>query len=334
MTESAFIAKNTTVWKALESALKTQAVSLHDIEVRTGLYRTVSGHLNYAQTYYPQSTLCSYLGQLVSDAHAAIYSHTQKRSIWRYLTASLPAKLRKNGPYILTSTAMFLLAVLVSFAVTVSRPSYASAFLPAEYAGITPESIQSGDTGGEWSGAIMSNYIMVNNIRVSVLALGLGLTFGIGTAYVLITNGLMLGGLAGLYFLAGRSLLFWSLILPHGVLELTAICMAGGAGLRIGYSLIRPGLYRHRDALLLSARGALGPMVLAAVLLVIAAFIEGFFTPSDISETGKLIFAAFTALPLIFYLRLGRPRKNRHGSVSLSLSDSSASARDSAAPTG
>ena len=325
MTESAFIAKNTPAWKALESVLNTRAGSLHDIEARTSLYRTVSGHLNYAQTHYPQSTLCSYLGQLVSDAHATIYAHTQKRSVWRYLSSSLPAAVRKNSPYILTSTALFLLAVLVSFAVTVFRPSYASAFLPAEYAGITPESIQASDGGGEWSGAIMSNFIMVNNIRVSVLALGLGLTFGIGTAYVLIFNGLMLGGLAGLYFLAGRSLLFWSLILPHGVLELTAICMAGGAGLRIGYSLIRPDPYRRRDALIVSARGALNSMVLVVILLVIAAFIEAFVTPSDISETGKLIFAGLTALPLIFYLRIGKSR---------AVNDSSALERDSAAPTG
>jgi uncharacterized membrane protein SpoIIM required for sporulation len=114
-------------------------------------------------------------------------------------------------------------------------------------------------------------------------------------------NGFLMGALASLFTGYEKSLLFWSLILPHGIWELTAIFIAGGAGLRIGYSLIRPGAYSRRDALVTTARSVLGLMGMAALLLVMAAIIEGFFTPLPIRAEIKLLVAFLTTLPLIWY---------------------------------
>lgn len=303
MTEAKFVERNNALWKALEEALRAPVKGFSDIEARMSLYRTVIGHLSYAQTYFAESTLCGYLANLTSDAHAAIYAYTQKRSIKTYLTKTVPELVRANAGFILASAMLMLLSVVLSFTVSLVKPDYVTLFLPAQYADIPQERLESDDWSNEsWSPAIMTNSIMVNNIRVSILAFGLGLTLGVGTIYVLINNGFMLGGLASVFALGGKSLLFWSFILPHGVLELTAICIAGGAGLKIGYSLIRPGVYRRSGALLVAARSALGLMTLVVILLCVAAIIEGFFTPSALDPVIKLIFSGLTAVPLILYL--------------------------------
>lgn len=304
MTEARFIENNNAVWKTLEEALRAPVRGFSDIEARMNLYRTVSGHLSYAQAYFAESTLCEYLANLTSDAHAAIYAYTQKRSIRTFLGVSIPELTRSNASFIFVSAMLFLLSVALSFTISVVKPDYAEVFLPAQFRGIPVEQMgQDDQQNDDWSPAIMTNSIMVNNIYVSILAFGLGLTCGAGTVYVLITNGFLLGALAGVFATGGKSLMFWSLILPHGVLELTAICIAGGAGLKIGYSLIRPGIYRRSDSLIVSARNALSLMALVVMLLCVAAIIEGFFTPSAIDPVIKLIFSAFTAVPLIFYLR-------------------------------
>jgi len=110
----------------------------------------------------------------------------------------------------------------------------------------------------------------------------------------------MLGSLAAIFTAKGESLVFWSLILPHGIWELTAVFIAGGAGLKLGYSLIRPGVYRRQDALLTASRSVTGHITLTVILLIAAGIIEGFFTPSHIDPVLKLLFAAVTAVVLIF----------------------------------
>ena len=297
MTEAVFMGKNSEDWKALEGALRKPIRSFGEIEDLMRLYRLVSGHYGYAQTYFRGGSLCEYLGKLTAEAHSAVYRNSGKREVRPFFSHTLPLQLYGNRMYITTAAGVFLLAALLSFILVLARPAYAAVFLPAEYRDIV---IKDDDYSGDdnWSPAIMSNSIMVNNIRVSVLAFGLGLTAGAGTLYVLVTNGAMLGALAALYAAAGKSVLFWSLILPHGVWELTAIFIAGGAGLRIGYSLIRPGAYRRADALLSAARSALVLLAPVTILLVMAAFIEGFFTPAAVAPELKLAFAAGTAICL------------------------------------
>jgi uncharacterized membrane protein SpoIIM required for sporulation len=310
MKEAKFIKQHSDTWKALENILSGKSNMLNAFEImekRMNLYRAVCRHLSYAQTYYPDSSLCTYLARLTSEAHAAIYVHTQKRSIWGFLSRGLPGAIRTNSRFILVSAAVFGGAALISFAVSLFNPDIASVFLPAELQDMVqntnPEPQASVDS---WISPLMSGYIMVNNIYVSVLALGLGLTCGIGTIYVLATNGFLLGSLAAVYAANGGSLVFWSLILPHGVWELTAIAIAGGIGLKIGYSLIRPGIYKRSDSLLMAARSSISLIALIVIMLIVAGIIEGFFTPSNVSPTLKLAFAAATIIPLTLYLRLGK----------------------------
>ena len=298
MTEAKFIEKHNQTWKALETSLRSPVKSFKGIQEQVNLYRAVIGHLSYAQSTWERGTLCNYLSELTSKAHSVIYIHTDKDGSWIFLSKTMPQQLRASASWILISAVLFIASALLSFGLTTATPHFAYAFLPDEYTNTIP-----GEDGGsgDWVAPIMSSVIMVNNIRVSVLAFCLGLTCGIGTVYVLMTNGFMLGSLAAVFTSRGESLVFWSLILPHGIWELTAIFIAGGAGLKLGYSLIRPGVYRRQDALLRASRSITGLITLVVILLIAAGIIEGFFTPSDIDPALKLVFAALTAVVLIIY---------------------------------
>ena len=122
---------------------------------------------------------------------------------------------------------------------------------------------------------------MRNNIQVSFLAFGVGILGGVFTLWVLALNGLILGGITGLTASYGLGFDLWTFVIGHGVVELSVIMMAGGAGLSLGWAVLRPGMQRRRDALTHAARRAL-PLIAGAVpLLVIAGLIEGFISPAD-----------------------------------------------------
>ena len=154
----------------------------------------------------------------------------------------------------------------------------------------------------------ISGFIMTNNIRVSMMAVALGVTAGLGTGLVLIQNGLMIGSLAAVATNNNVDFLFWSVILPHGILELSAIAIAGGAGFVLARAIYAPGDLPRRDALKIAGGEAAQLLVGVAAMLVVAGLIEGFITPADISPNFKMAFAALTGLALAAYL-LVKPRE-------------------------
>ena len=303
MTEAKFIEKYHPTWEALETSLRSKSKSFESITERINLYRAVSGHLSYAQSAWGCGTLCNYLGELTGRAHAEIYAHMEKPGIGSFFKQTIPRQLRENTLFIVISAAIFVGATILSYALTYVSLDFAYAFLPEQYAHLIPadNNEHSIVEPNNVPASTMASYVMVNNIRVTVLAFGLGLTLGLGTIYVLATNGFLLGSLAAIFTVQGNTLLFWSLILPHGIWELAAIFVSGGAGLKLGYALIRPGLYRRQDALLAAARNVTGLIAFIIILLINAAIIEGFFTPAPFAPILKLVFAAFTGLVLIIY---------------------------------
>jgi uncharacterized membrane protein SpoIIM required for sporulation len=143
---------------------------------------------------------------------------------------------------------------------------------------------------------------MVNNISVALTAAAFGLLAGVGTLFILFYNGMVIGSLTFYFFQSGQSMLsYWSLILPHGFLELTAIFISGGAGLMLGRALLMPGNMTRKDSVVACGKEAAGLLPGIALMLVVAAIIEGFFTPMDISPVIKLVFAGLTLAGLGFY---------------------------------
>jgi uncharacterized membrane protein SpoIIM required for sporulation len=148
----------------------------------------------------------------------------------------------------------------------------------------------------------MASLIIQNNVRVCILAFAGGIvTLGIGTVYEIVFNALMLGALAALFARAGFGYDFWATIAPHGVIELTAIQIAGGAGLLLAAGVIYPGRLRRKDALARNARraGVLFGGVVA--MLLVAGTIEGFFSPLRFSAGVRASVGLLTAIALVLY---------------------------------
>jgi len=149
--------------------------------------------------------------------------------------------------------------------------------------------------------------ILVNNVIVAFLAFAFGIGLGIGTVYLVIQNAVLLGALAGAYQAAGKAGVFWSLVLPHGLLEITAICIAAGAGLRMGWSVIAPGERLRGRALAEDSRDAV--LVVTGVIPAfgIAALIEGFITGTSIPAGVQLGLGTGVAVAYLAFL-FAKPR--------------------------
>ena len=153
----------------------------------------------------------------------------------------------------------------------------------------------------------MATLIFTNNIQVAFLAFAGGVLCGLGTMYVLVSNGLVLGGVLGAAQFYGVAPPVWSFISPHGYLELTCIVIAGAAGLMLGNALLRPGLRLRREALARASRRAVELVVGAAPVLVLAGLIEGFISPSELVIPVKLAFGPAAGIGLYaLLLSIGR----------------------------
>lgn len=310
MKEDKFISQNIEVWKNFESTLeKLKSKSLYkfskdELDSFFHSYNLVCSHLSYARTNYGNTNTTNYLNKLVASAHSYIYTTKSfsLKKIFVFLIVGFPQLIKKNWKPILLSSSIFLLAMAISFIFTLISTDNAGAFISQEMAESVLES-NANEYVADHNGAVLSPFIFTNNIKVGILAFALGITLAVGTVYVVYINGYILGALAALYLHKGGSLLFWSLILPHGILELFAIFVCGGAGIIIGYSIINPGKYSRKDSFIIRGKEAIKLVLGTIPLFIIAGIIEGYFTPSSLfSEIAKLIFALITLLLLVIYL--------------------------------
>ncbi|MDR1560026.1 MAG: stage II sporulation protein M [Clostridiales bacterium] len=305
MTEDKFILKNEARWKQLEAynallAKKSvKTLELGQINEFAELFRAVSLHLAYAKTHFPNGRSVSYLNQLAGIAHQHFYLREKggfASVIW-YIRKGFGRALRAKRAYVAFSFALFMAGVLISLAMILVDREYASLFLPENF---IQAASQENSAAGETNYSFLSAYIMTNNINVSLLAFAGGVVAGLGTVYILFFNGVILGGLSSLSAVNGSDMLnFFSLILPHGFIELTAIFISGACGLMIGQAILTPGDLRRRDSFIRGAKEAAYLVPGVTLMLVIAGLIEGFFTPLQILPWVKLAFS-FATLILMF----------------------------------
>jgi len=257
----------------------------------------------------PENEVIDYLNGLVTRIHGMIYRKPAFHwaSVRHFLTAGFPETFRNTLSYTLASVSIFLLFVGGGFFLGVSEPGFVELLVPEHIIA----KVEKGDVWFDHLHAVApqaSSLLMTHNISVTFLVVAAGITFGVGTVYLLALNGLLLGAVAALCFNYGLSLRFWSFVLPHGSLELSAVCIAGAAGLVLGHALVEPGPY-HRSEYL-SVRGKLsGRLALGCIpLLVIAGIIEAFFSPSSLPAWMKLVFAGISFSALNGWLFLGGKR--------------------------
>ena len=320
-----FIAQRYDLWRETENLLlsirRKGFKSLpEDKLLRLGaLYKKTTADLAKARAAEPYGDVTLYLNRLVAETHSVIYVDHAKpwRSFKNFVTSGFPSVIRKHSKVLLIATIMFLLPGLLGYHWMNTDPHWLFSFFPQvsqaiEY--ISPElesgpsQLASGNISKE-NMSLFSSVIMVNNIRVSIYAFALGITYGFGTAYMLITNGVMLGAVSYLYFSRGNDydLYFLAGVLPHGFIELTAIVFSGAAGFLLASALIMPGNLRRIDSLRYHGRQAIRIMYGVVLMLIIAALIEGFITPIKIESIQptidymKIGFAVITAILMIIY---------------------------------
>jgi uncharacterized membrane protein SpoIIM required for sporulation len=264
------------------------------------LYRYAASALSTARSQGVDERRIAYLNQLAARAYGHIYAAEPKPkiSVLKFFSEEFPQTFRRNLLFIVISFLICFGAAVFSYAQVRRDPGKADIVM-GPGASERADYIAERHTGRknwmpEEERPFMSSFIITNNIKVTIMAFAFGIAVGIGTILVLFGNGLMLGTIGAV--VNSRSpavaLSFWSFVAPHGVIELTAIFIAGGAGLMIGWSLINPGEFTRGDALKLAGREAFKLMLGVAAMLVVAGLIEGFFSPSMTPEPVKLAVAA------------------------------------------
>ena len=236
MKESLFVVNNQKTWHELEELLKSYKLTGNPADYDKlhrlfELYRLVCGHLSIARTRYGNTGTVEYLNNLAARAHQVIYASRPGNisGIIHFLLKGFPALIRKEYSLLLISAGIFILSFLFSFITVLKMEDYALSFIPAEYADAVRNSAGNAQ---ELNNTVASVAIFTNNIQVGILAFALGITFGTGTVYVLAKNGILLGALSAVAVNAGTGFTFWSLILPHGILNYSAFLSAGRQGLQ------------------------------------------------------------------------------------------------------
>lgn len=286
------------------------------------LYRQVTIDLSRARTDNEDPDLIRYLNQLAARAHGHVYTsrRVNVRPFGAFLARGFPQLVRRQARPLLAAAVLFLGTSLASFLAVVNHPDLAYSLFDeqiVEFENIRLEK-QEGEYRGNFTfGASQSPMVAVmiiaNNVKVAIMAFALGALFCIPGAILLVFNGRMLGTLSGLVWLHGYLRDFYSLILTHGVLELTAICIAGGAGFVLGWALIAPGPWTRQEALRRAAPDAFGLLGGVVVLLIIAGHIEAYITP-HFEQPVRWTVAVGSGLLLAGYLIWGNRSTTASGS--------------------
>ncbi len=277
-----------------------------------GLYREVAADLARARTYGGSPELLYALERIVGAGHNLLYSRRGRglRHAWRWVTAGFPSLVRRRA-FVIVLAALLLFGPAAVAGVSVAvEPARARLMLPPRMIARAEEGADRMRRGLGYVDVpttampLMSSAIVANNVQISFVAFAGGVIAGLGTILILVLNGIFFGATVGLFHSEGLGLYLWSFILPHGVVELTAISIAGGAGLWLGSALVLPGRMTRVRALVTRGREAVSLAAGVVMLLVLAGLIEGFVSPGPFPPAAKLVFGGLVGFVLYSYLAL------------------------------
>lgn len=256
-----------------------------DVQTLSRLYRATTSDLALAQRDFPRHQITQYLNRLVARAHATVYRSEPLafNQLVDFAVRGFPRLFRETMVFTFIAAMFVLIPALIAGFSIYFHPDNATALLPTSIQQLIP-TIQNKQL---WTDIPVnerpyaSSFIMQNNIRVAFYAFGSGITGGLMTIWILVENGLILGGLLGLTAYYGIGFDLATFVIGHGVIEMSVIFMSGGSGLMLGWALLHPGLQRRRDALALAAGKAVRLLLGAVPMLVVAGTIEGLISPSE-----------------------------------------------------
>jgi uncharacterized membrane protein SpoIIM required for sporulation len=277
MREALFVKQNSEKWKAYEQLQSGNPDELADRFV------DITNDLAYAKTFYPESKTTAYLNGLASTLHQSIYKN-KKEEINRFTLfwkAELPVLFYAYRRQLLYAFLFFLTFCVIGALSAKYDDTFVRLIMGDRYVNMTNENIAKGDPFGVYKqqGEVMM-FLMIaaNNIYVSLIAFVSGVFLGIGPIYAMMKNGIMLGSFEYYFFSRGLGAESVLVIWIHGTLEISAIIIAGAAGLVLGQGLLFPKTYTRLEAFKRSAKDGTKIALGIIPIIILAAFFEGFVT--------------------------------------------------------
>jgi uncharacterized membrane protein SpoIIM required for sporulation len=317
-----FVAERRHEWDELDRLLgpgkRLHRMAPGSIRQAAALYRAVCADLMRARAAGYAGDVVALLDDLAARGHNALYSAPPYRfgAVWELVARDFPRTLRRYGRFVVAAAALFVLpGVLGYLGARASRP-FALSVLPEQMAEQMEKSYAEGFGGGRGEGTdtAMAGFYVYNNVGIAFRCFATGVLFGLGSVFFLVYNGLVIGAVAGLVTAAGHGKNLLTFTCTHGAFELTAIVISATAGMVMGYALVDTGGRTRFGSLRARARDIAYLVLGAALMLLVAAAIEGFWSPSGVRAQIKWGTAIAAYLVVICYLTFaGRGGDARRG---------------------
>lgn len=276
MREGQFIKKNKQRWSEYEHPTE-------DPDELARRFTYLVDDLSYAKTFYPGSNTVRYINSLAANIYLSIYRARKERSsrVITFWTIELPQIMYRYRRTLLVSFLFFLAFLLMGIFSSMYDQTFVRAVLGDGYVDMTERNIAAGDPFGVYkqgNETIMFVWIALNNIGVAFICFVLGIICSVGTLYELLRNGLMLGVFEHMFFKHGLGLRSILVVFIHGTLEISAIVIAGTAGMILGNSILFPKTYTRIQSIMRGVKDGVKIMVGLIPVFIVAAFFEGFVT--------------------------------------------------------
>jgi len=312
-----FVTAHRAEWDRLEELLRRRRrLTGAEADELVVLYQRTSTHLSLIQSTAPDPALTGRLTSLVARARSAVTG--ARRATWRdmarFFTVGFPAAVyRARHWWIPTALLSTLVAVLIGWWIGTHPEVQSAIAAPQQLRELTRPGGQYESYYSSHPAASFAAQVWTNNAQAAAVCLIFGAFLGIPVLWVLWQNMLNVGIGIGLMTSAGRLDTFLGLILPHGLLELTAVFVAAGTGLRLGWTVVDPGPRSRRSALAEEGRAAIGMALGLAAVLFVSGVIEGFVTPSGLPTWARITIGVAAELAFLAYVYVLGARAVRAG---------------------
>jgi uncharacterized membrane protein SpoIIM required for sporulation len=328
-----FVSAHRAEWDRLDELLRRRRrLNGQEADELVTLYQRTSTHLSQVQSSAPDPALAGSLTSLVARARSAVTG--PRRASWRdaahFFAAGFPAAVyRSRHWWVPVALLSVVVATVIGWWIGTDAEVRSAIAAPEELREMTRPGGQYESYYSSHPATSFAAQVWTNNAQAAAVCLAFGALLGIPVLWVLFQNLLNLGIGIGLMQSAGRLDTFLGLILPHGILELTAVFVAAGTGLRLGWTVIDPGPRSRRVALAAEGRAAIGMAIGLAAVLFVSGVIEGFVTPSGLPTWARLTIGVVSELVFLAYVYVLGGRAARSGETG----DVSAEDRPTNVPT-